>query len=92
MFHAGMSSRCAFAFDIVSQAAVVQFSGDDRTGQPQVVGTQMCMYPAAVAAVQILANHGLLPHYRVSGIASFGCAAGCVVKSLFARTGLPALI
>lgn len=91
MFRAGVIATLRDSFDIVGQAADVPGSvAMIAQTKPQVVlldvhvpggeGGRRCRDPRQIAA--------LLPHYRVSGIVGFGCAAGCGVGDSRRRPGL----
>ena len=88
MFRAGVIATLRDSFDIVGQAADVPGSvAMIAQTKPQVVLLDVHV-PGGEGGggAEILA--ALLPHYRVSGIVGFGCAAGCGVGDSRRRPGL----
>lgn len=80
MFRAGVIATLRDSFDIVGQAADVPGSvAMIAQTKPQVVLLDVHV-PGGEGGggAEILAkSRPLLPHYRVSGVVGFGCAAGC---------------
>lgn len=90
MFRAGVIATLRDSFDIVGQAADVPGSvAMIAQTKPQVVLLDVHV-PGGEGGggARSSPNRGPTPHYRVSGIVGFGCAAGCGVGDSRRRPGL----